>query len=125
MNSSDNARMYQSTIIGLSTVEKILNNTKQLHAYTENDDVVQQVQQYGRPFHEPLARFTQKVRRFDALAFAQTHDTVARKLKHGGQRLQWTFIVAEEVTKLKATTGYQFRHDYRMYINPTKSYDYY
>jgi hypothetical protein len=101
------AKRYELTLADLRTIETILRHTHNLQASDENDDVVQQIKQYGNACHEPLARFVQKLRKYEVLAKPQSTETASLKLLRAGRSIQWTVVVAEEVARLKAAIGPQ------------------
>ena len=101
------AARYQQTVLELESVEALLRRVQAFYSRTSDQDLVRNVQLCGLLCHAPLAKFFEKIRKFEATLTYTPVSSVPLLVGRAGRKVQWAVVVEDEVAKLKASIGPQ------------------
>lgn len=107
------ASSYQETALELSSLESVLKRVERLQPTTSTADIVEKIQLCSLTCQLPLARFIQKIKKFEARlgAKAATDDRgkPIQRMRSSGRKLHWAVVIESEASKLKSSIAPQLQ----------------
>lgn len=100
---------FQSTILDLNLLEKVLTSVQRLDPQPVKDSTLHAVQLCGQSCFIPLSRFLKSIDKFEGHLAWSSHGsrTISNRITAAGRKAQWALSVEGKVAKLKASIGPQ------------------
>lgn len=102
---------FQQASVELASLHSVLTKVQSLQPTVQNGELIQKIHICGLTCHIPLARFIEKIRKFQAHlgadgCFAKSTKT-SQHIKRNFRKIQWSVSFEKELAKLRASIGPQ------------------